>query len=504
MSEETNEKKKKGKPKSAVIIAVIALAAVAVTGCVLLFGMKKADEKAALQLKNDYFKQPHDAIFVSMYDPSGFLPEDFTTYRGLDTCVVTFYKPADLKEMTSFLNRFGKVLASKQESENALAENEKRDSVPLVKHLFLGVSPDLFSSEEDVEAFKTSLGEFYADKDIDLLLAPYSGRYLLSLGEERLDDIKDKPKTFVCAFDDVENVHIYFPGSTLWLSANPDCYIEGSHSAPEESVASKIIRYCFCDGAYEVGGPNINDAIFEWSRNLSTIEKNPLMLDGADLKNHEITFFGDSIIGHYEGPLSAPGVVEAFSGAKTESCGIGGMPLTDNGVYPGLYGMLDYSDENAADFAEKTSSLGMNPDSANLTQAISNLRNEEAAGERDIVIEFGINDYQAGLPTDEFEKSLKKDLDYIKNQFHYDRILIVAPYFIWRDDLQNGEMPVGNGGTLNEYREILKNTAEEYGCLYLDLRDMPGENLLESDGIHLNENGRLYMGLAVIESLLNG
>ena len=463
MSEETNEKKKKGIPKSAVIIAVIALAAVAVIGCVLLFGMKKADEKAALQLKNDYFKQPHDAIFVSMYDPSGFLPEDFTMYRGLDTCVVTFYKPADLKEMTSFLNRFGKVLASKQESENALAENEKRDSVPVVKHLFLGVSPDLFSSEE-----------------------------------------KDKTKTFVCAFDDVENVHIYFPGSTLWLSANPDCYIEGSHSAPEESVASKIIRYCFCDGAYEVGGPNINDAIFEWSRNLSTIEKNPLMLDGADLKNHEITFFGDSIIGHYEGPLSAPGVVEAFSGAKTENCGIGGMPLTDNGVYPGLYGMLDYSDENAADFAEKTSSLGMNPDSANLTQAISNLRNEEAAGERDIVIEFGINDYQAGMPTDEFEKSLKKDLDYIKNQFHYDRILIVAPYFIWRDDLQNGEMPVGNGGTLNEYREILKNTAEEYGCLYLDLRDMPGENLLESDGIHLNENGRLYMGLAVIESLLNG
>ncbi|MDE6516917.1 MAG: hypothetical protein K2L18_03580, partial [Acetatifactor sp.] len=63
-----------------------------------------------------------------------------------------------------------------------------------------------------------------------------------------------------------------------------------------------------------------------------------------------------------------------------------------------------------------------------------------------------------------------------------------------------------SGGVLAEYMEAAVKAAQEYGLPYMNIYEeletcAAEDNLLEKDGIHLNEKGRFYLGMLICGKL---
>ena len=496
---DSSQVKKSASPKIAVAV-IVAVGVCAIVGSVLVIAFRKPYKTAEYNLRRMYFENEYDALFISMYDISEYYPDTFKTFRGLETFTDTNYYPVNAEEITAVLTMFSRDLVKKQKRVDEIAQYNKTESRPLITHMFIGVNPLGFANEEEMVKFKEALDVSYPYLPIDILLSPYSGRYLTSLGDEQREELMNKYRLFAQVFSGDEHLHVYFPGSSMWLTANQGCYLEGSSTAVEGSVASKIIRYCFCDGQYAVSADNVEEYITQWENAVTFTRDNPMLLSGTPLPVDNIVCYGDSIFGLYEGPLSATGVMETLTGVRAYNCGIGGMTLTDTDVFPGLYAMMDYSKDTSEDFATSVSSIGLRFNAIEFLDASKLVRSEDASSNTNIVIEFGINDYECGIPIEDFRNSLYKDISYLKDNLHAANVLILGPGCIRSDEVSDGQIPVGNGAALDEYRDALKEAAAKNDMMYLDLRDLNGENLLETDGIHLNEDGRLLMGMAIVDA----
>ena len=123
-----------------------------------------------------------------------------------------------------------------------------------------------------------------------------------------------------------------------------------------------------------------------------------------------------------------------------------------------------------------------------------------------LIIGYGMNDYQNGVPLDDpedplneytFGGALRATLKSLKHSFPKLRILLLTPTYSWYVDREETceELDWG-GGYLEKYAELEKRIGEEYGVETLDLyHDFYPHETFEDwskftrDGVHPNEKG---------------
>lgn len=123
-----------------------------------------------------------------------------------------------------------------------------------------------------------------------------------------------------------------------------------------------------------------------------------------------------------------------------------------------------------------------------------------------LVIEHGSNDYNGGVPLDNpedkydittFGGALRRSLKLLMEAYPDMRILIVSPMYCSlgeNHDKKCYENRYGNGGFLQEYVELEKEIAKEFGVEWLDAYHESGiweDNASEylADCLHLNAKG---------------
>ena len=124
-----------------------------------------------------------------------------------------------------------------------------------------------------------------------------------------------------------------------------------------------------------------------------------------------------------------------------------------------------------------------------------------------MILEYGMNDYQMGVPLDNpedpydtysFGGALRYVLRLMKQRFPSCRILLVSPTYSWYSYLEKGceEQDFG-GGILEDYVLLEQGIAEEWHVEMIDLyHDLCQRESFDKwkqctlDGLHPNEDGR--------------
>ncbi len=410
--------------------------------------------------------ETYESALLSMHSNASFSEDDFKFYRGLDT-VVTEHAILNTVELSEYLQC---ILSSG----NTLST------------IYLCPDPERLwiESEENPENWTELLSaalygfiENYPHITFEILLPYPHMDYWLSLSEEDFETILTLYHTLVCEVSAYANTVIYFPGYEEWLMVNPDNYT-GTLFDVNPIVAQQIFLLSLCDGVYEITPDN--DSFFRDSlrATVSAERENPAHY--PDLSDWDIVFFGDSVIGNYQGSPSQPGYVTGLSHATTHNLAVGGASA----------GLIV-------------------PGPTTFEQALDNFFAPPIAFEQTelcFVINFGFNDYFCGIPTDNpenaydtfsFAGGLRTGIRRLQEAYPDAHYIIVSPTHT--DRFETGTQTLSDTGSpLADYVSAAKQVAQEMNTYFIDnyndsviTPDTFSEYL--SDGVHPNENGHLTL-----------
>ncbi len=245
---------------------------------------------------------------------------------------------------------------------------------------------------------------------------------------------------------------------------------------------------------------------------------------GSGKEVYSVVCLGDSIIGNVRDDSSIPGVLEGLTGKTVLNGGFGGMTLgCVNGQRRGdvnrdglsLVGITE--SVLREDFSWQKASL---EDSFVMDYCQETIRDFEQTSWDDVevfVIEYGVNDYMMGMPLDNEEQpydiytfggALRYSLKLLTEQYGDKKIILCTPTFCWFLEREE-DCRVANGyGTLEDYVELEKEIAKEFGIEVLDNYHESGigpenESPLSytEDGVHLNEEGRRLVAERIAQSI---
>lgn len=486
IASEVDAMKKKQFPLIPAILLCLLLltAGGALAGTALIRQQQKEYAMDSLALKE------YQSVFLSMYDISTFSEEDFTTYRGIPTLKLDY----SFRTMTLLNDALDEIFSSSNELTN----------------LYLGLDPFLMwkSEKEDISVVQSSLDLgllSYADSHPEItfeILFPFpSMDYWLKQNENDVNSCMILYQQLTNILASRSNITLYFPGAEKWLINNPGNYT-GSFST-NELVSQKLFLLTFCDHQLQLAGGNAATLMQQLSDQIEQYRANPVSY--PDLSGWDIVFFGDSIIGNYEGSISIPGVVNGLSGASVYNCAQGGISAAHGEGESTCFPQM----------AEEFLAGAASDPSTTFAKGVAAYQEADHTGKKlCFVIEYGLNDYFGGHATGNgldayditgYAGAMRTGIAALKEKYPDARYIIMGPgqttYFNNGTDCMSEA-----GGQLSEYYQLSVGLAEELQALYIDLYNgFPdtGDELEDilADGVHYNEYGRYLTGIRIIDTL---
>lgn len=293
-----------------------------------------------------------------------------------------------------------------------------------------------------------------------------------------------------------DNILFFAPGSEKWLVESHANYNE---SVPTEEVALSLLITSVCNRKYPVN----KDTVTDYENNLKDLADSSL--EYPELKDCELIFIGDSIIGNYHGSVSIPGMVNGLSGCESYNLAIGGT----SGI-GGLNGIVDY-------MLGTSSSVGM--DAPEFEAEMKRFKEENDPNKQKVfIINYGVNDYFSGVPAragsgipyednayDSYESGMRAGIEKIKAAYPDAKICIISPIYT-NYFLSGTEIKSNVGSPLNTYREVGRSLAEEMGLMYLNSTEKIEINEKNYttylvDGVHPTNEGLYLIGNTIIRFL---
>lgn len=476
-----------------VCAGLVSFAAVCVIFSILLYFRivhYTSDEPRAFDLAR-VDEQGAECLILSMLPPEPFSAEEFSYFRGLNT-VKADHRFENLYDIRDFLSDI--------------------EADPAV--VYLVADPVSISSRYGFHASlygrayrETLLSKVRERREatFEILLSYYPLRYWESLSERRREDAISAYRDFVNVFGGEPNVKIFFFGAEEWLIANPGNY--ETENSCNEAVTRTLAAFTIRDDAYVLTRENM-EGKFSLIQLLAKQEQGT-----AALRDMDIVFFGDSVIGNYTDSTSIPGVVAGLSGARTYNLGVGGTAATFLGEEGelSLHAMMDAF--LAGDASQMDGGL-------QAKRAIEEYVSDHADGRRGgtcFILNFGLNDYFTGMSIDVpmtedprscYAGALRFCISRLKEAYPGCRIILATPTY--SVEFGGGtKIQSPKGGVLGDYADAVLAVAEETGVEAIDNFSGLGINADNvwtyiSDGTHPNELGRYVIGRRIVEYLSGG
>lgn len=469
-----------------IVLAVILL----IVALVLFFVLRKGTQKNNYVMPEGEWNDPaldtaeYEAVFATMDGDFYFSEQEFLEYRGLQVV-----KTSRRLETLAHIEGLTRMV------------NEKKTNLTTI---YLQINPMLLYQnlgegipwQDALEYYLTLPIQESANVTYEILLSYPSLSYLATLSEEEWELYKQVYLDFMVAVGGMENVLVYYLGNQEWLIRNSLNY--ETDFMVNRDVEKNIILSVFCDRKYIITPSQMHILLAEMDELLGFYRVD----ECADLSDWSFVFLGDSIIGNDRSTCSVPSVVSAFSGADVYNCGKNGATAT-------------YDKEAEVSFLEVTQAIisGNTKDIVNqeLADAINEFRKSYDTVNLCFVLNYGLNDYFKGYPTENAEDSLCKEsyagalrtgISQLKQAYPDAEIIVMIPtYTILYEE--GTQIMSSAGAKLEDYRNLAQAVAEEMGVFYKDnYGDMPLDinthTTLLADGTHLNEHGRYVLGNQLI------
>ena len=484
-----------------IYVGLISLTAVcSILGLFLYFRIihYTSDEMRTSDIERVNAEKPA-CLLLSMLQTESFRGEDFSYFRGMST--------VKAEHRFENLNDIGDFLGAVEES-------------PAV--VYMAIDPVYIGSRYGFHASLygwdyrdklLSVVRRNADTTYEILLAHYPLQYWESLSDREREEAISSYRDFVNIFGGESNVKIFFLGAEEWLIANPANY--ETENSCNEVVTRTIIAFTIKDDTYRLTVQNMEDKfalIRTLAENGSTepLLFNYLSAASTDLRDTDIVFFGDSIIGNFTGSLSIPGVVAGFLGARTYNLGVGGTAATFGGEGDlSLHSVMDaFFEGDASRFDD------VFPVKSGVEEYVSD-HADGGARSTCFILNFGLNDYFAGLPVDVpmsaderscYTGALRLAVMRLREVYPDCRIILMTPGY---SALFEGGTQVlsPEGGVLRDYVDAVLRTADEVGVEVFDSFNELGvgaDNVwtYTPDGVHPNVLGRYVIGRRLAWHLL--
>ncbi|MBQ7920127.1 MAG: SGNH/GDSL hydrolase family protein [Lachnospiraceae bacterium] len=240
-------------------------------------------------------------------------------------------------------------------------------------------------------------------------------------------------------------------------------------------------------------------------------------------KQVDILFLGDSLIGQYRDETSIPYLVGEGLGMTVFNGAMGGTSMTNLNVT----GNELYSKDGLSlgaltraiayeDFGRQQTITIREASTEHFPAVIDEMEQIDFEGLKYLLIEYGTNDYFAGVPIENpenpydeftFAGTLRQSLEILRKSLPDLQIILISPTYNWYlNTVENCENKDFGGGYMSGYVNAVAEIAEEYGVGYVDVyTDFYPEKAHEKaliyteDGIHPNEDGRKKIARAIIE-----
>jgi len=437
-------------------------------------------------------EEEYSSVFFSMFSTPYLLEEYFQHYLGSPT----------LKQEYAFCTteEINKALDIVFSSGND------------VTNIYLGLDPfllyhsmgdDAYELEAALESGLFSHADDHPGTSFEIILAFPSLNYWQSLSEGKFRISLILYRMLVDRLDTRDNIIVYFPCGQEWLLDNPANYV--TDFVPEALVAQKLFLLMFCDGQLQINEDNKDEMLAEFSDFLLSRREAPV--EYPDLSQWEITFFGDSVIGNYDGSLSIPGAVNGLSGAAVYNCAEGGASATgapSGGSYC-FPTMVEF-------FVNSDGSVIPDNNFGRGTRAYCLAKH--TVKRRCFVINYGLNDYFCGYLLDNPENAydtttyagaMRTGIATLKKRYPSALYVIMGPGQVTIFD--NGTSLLGDSmEPLTTYSDCARALSEELGTLYIDLyNDLTNDEItltdVLSDTVHYNEYGRYLVAIKIIDLL---
>ena len=425
----------------------------------------------------------YESILLSMHSTQNFRKEDYSLFLNQDILIAS-HCLLNMEEFSGYLD-----CAFRSGNE--------------VSHVYLSLDPELLWNAvgKSSRKWNRNLADYlylyienHPNVSFEVLLPyPYIN-YWLSFSEKKLDTLLAVYHNLVDGLCAYPNVKVYFPGEEYWLMVNPGNY-ENSLFDANEVIAQKLFLYTFCDSLYQITPENEAD-MWDTLRTIIAREKSS-PTHYPDLSDWCLVFFGDSILGNFEGSYSIPGYINGLSNAVVYNYAIGGSSAS-------------LRTENGYDFPNVMDSFFTDDILISNGHAMfcpAGAQDGELEGRKlCFVINFGINDFLSCTPLDNpadpfdpstYKGALRACISRLQGDFPDAYIILVSPTHIICDDT---EQP---GHSLAAYNKALEEISGEMNLFFIDNYNdfvITQDNLWDylSDGYHPNEKGRLAIAANIM------
>lgn len=466
------------------VILIIAMLVLVLSGIFFYSNNYRSNALFREDLKR-FSQESYDSVLLSMHSSSGYTPDIFTTYFGLNTLIST-YEIHSMDELQRYLE---KVFSSDN----------------TINKVFLMLDPDMIwnscgqnSDRWDAKLQKDFLSfvSDYPDTGFEILLPYPSLSYWLSMNQDDMDDILTVYHNFIEDACIYTNIRICYMGFENWLLINPDNYI--SDFDANDVITAKTFLTCFRDDQHRITPAN-DQLFFDILREQVTAERiSPTVY--PDLSDCCLIFFGDSLMAYGEGTVTTSGYVTGLSHAATYNYAISGTAAStassDTDDFPNFLPrfLSKYcTEENGA--------YRFSPEGADVSDK-----------KLYFFLKYGTNDYFNGAavenPEDPYDITtytggLRSGLKECMALFPDAEFILMTPNFTISHSNGN-ERNSDVGGVLTDYVNAAISVAEELDIYYMDHYHDLGINESNiwdytADGCHPNEDGRVLMAKHIID-----
>jgi lysophospholipase L1-like esterase len=240
---------------------------------------------------------------------------------------------------------------------------------------------------------------------------------------------------------------------------------------------------------------------------------------------YPVLLLGDSLMGQCRDETSVAEVLSTLLGKQVFNGAFGGTCMAmqeqemSSNYTAALLSMVSLSRAFAADdFGVQQTVRGRRAVTEYFVSTVDELERIDFEKVETLVIAFGINDYHAGIPTDNADNpmdestyggALRSVLEIMQSRYPNLRIVLATPTYSWylSQELTCEEYDTGSA-YLEGYVEKELSVGSEYGVEVIDLyHDLYEHDVWEDweryteDGLHPNENGRRLIAETLAEGL---
>jgi len=437
-------------------------------------------------------EEEYDTVFFSMYSTENYEEADYTHFRGMNI-VRTSYAIPDTRIMEIYMD-------AAVQSGNTIST------------AYLGIDPEKARVEDVFQIALENPGIMF-----EIVLAYPQIEYWLDMDEEAYQNALEAYRDFAGNVLGLENVRVYYFNHGEWLVCNPANYI-----APFQTN-EEVSRLLMCNTdeqhSYILNVENFHERFNQAQALVEKYRQEPA--EYVNVSEWEIVFFGDSVIGNYQGSLSIPGVVNGLTKAAVYNLGYGGKcaALCEKTKEPLPVIVEAFINQDFSGIPKEAQIYaGLEAYSIATQKTAATQGQLPYDGTPDMfVINYGLNDYFNGVPVDaedpydisSYSGALRTAVKALQEEYPDAQILLLTPNLSINFDFGEG-VQSEVGGRLQDYADAVLALAEELQVEVLDnFRELPIRKNVYweflADGTHPNEQGRFLMGTRIakkIESML--